>query len=131
MNKEKIKQFVDEYKAEIIITGLAAVTGLAIGCTISNHRSKRITSKMNQLAVPEFIDNIPKGAVNGKLIDEDIFTNIAPQIEDLVLKEGLDEGFIDVCYDVEYPKFGDIKKGIYTVTKNVKVVITDIGEKEK
>ena len=59
-------------------------------------------------------------------VDEDIFTDLAPEIEELVLAEGVDEGLVQRVYPVKFPKYGDKCKETYTVRKYVKVLVQDM-----
>lgn len=61
-------------------------------------------------------------------IDEAIFTDLAPEIEELVLEEGVDEGLIERFYTVPFFKGGDPANGTYDVTKYVKVLVQDTCE---
>lgn len=63
-----------------------------------------------------------------RYVDEDIFTRIAPKMEDLVLTEGLDEGYIEGTYNIDYPRNGDPDQGYYTVQKRVEVNVKDVTE---
>lgn len=73
--------------------------------------------------VNDFLKPIEGGYKGNSWIDEDIFTDLAPQIEDALLEEGLDELLIDRTYPVKFPKFGDFKNGTYSIDKNIQVHI--------
>lgn len=107
--------------------GIAFGTGIVIfvtGLIVNNKKNDDL--ELNPFnSVPEEL--LPYEKTN-RFIDEDIFTNIAPQIEDLVLEEGADEGYIDVTYDVAFPKFGDYRNGTYNVKKKVEVYVRDMCE---
>ena len=104
-----------------LLVGVSIVGG-AVVLTVIKSRSESTDS------------NEETGNENGvdySKIDEAIFTEIAPQIEGCLLEEGLDEAVIDESFDVPYPKGGDISNGIYTVRKNVHILIRDMcGEDE-
>ena len=58
-------------------------------------------------------------------IDEEIYSDLASNIEDAILEEGLDEWFDERNFTVKYPRFGDYSKGLYTAKKHVKVYVQD------
>lgn len=117
--KEAMKNFWDRHKVTIV-SGLMFFGGLFIGYAVKRTNDGIEDGGYDLGIVP----SDPKA----KEIDKDIYTRIAPFIEDTVLCEGLDEGYIDATYDVEYPKFGDERNGTYTATKKVEVNIKDVTE---
>lgn len=119
--KEKIKKFWEDHKERVVIGGLT-VSAFVLGYFISESRNHS-TCEPSDEEVPE----LPSG-LDAQLIDEDIFTSIAPQIETLVLEEGLDEGYIERTYTVEYPKNGNPDEGYYEVKKKVEVHVHDMTE---
>lgn len=116
MKKEDIKKFFKEHKTEIVIGAIAAVG--VVCAVIAAHDD---TAEHEPVKIP---DEMPYPKHD--YIDEDIFTDLAPQIEDLVLTEGLDEGYIEKTYHVEWPKRGDVNEGIYEEVKKVTVHVVDI-----
>ena len=120
MKKEnKVKKFWDKNKGKIF-----AVTGwlVALG-TVT-------VVVVNSIGSDDGDEDLKEEKVDIKWntdIDEDIFTNLAPQIEDMVLEEGLDEGYIEETYSVDYPKNGDSDES-YTVEKKVEVKVYDVTE---
>lgn len=64
-------------------------------------------------------------------IDEEIYADLAGDIEDAVLKEGLDEWFDSRVFDVLYAKYGDPSRGTYTTKKEVTVNVRDITDCEE
>ena len=113
--KNNTKRWFKEHK-EIILAGTLTIAGAVfVGCVAQaceNAYSSGFQNKNNQLE------------------DEIIFTDIAPQIEDLVLADGVDEGVIDTTFVVDYPLNGDFGKGVYNGKKNVHVVVRDAWEPE-
>jgi hypothetical protein len=68
---------------------------------------------------------------NQSEIDEEIYTDLASDIEDAVFKEGLDEWYDSRVFDVLYAKAGDPSKGTYTAKKEVTVNVRDITDCEE
>lgn len=134
--KEKLKKFYNKHKVEIWFTGImtalfgATCAGIYIyrkgrndGIEIAEHAAE---GKVILDALKDA--GFTYSALNVHEIDEDIFTEIAPQIEGLLLEEGLDEGGIDKDYIIKFPKFGDTENGYYEVIKHLHVFVQDIGD---
>ncbi len=68
---------------------------------------------------------------NQSEIDEEIYTDLASDLEKAVLKEGLDEWYDHRVFDVLYAKYGDPLKGTYTAKKEVTVNVRDITDCEE
>ena len=68
---------------------------------------------------------------NQSEIDEEIYSDLAGDIEDAVLKEGLDEWYDCRVFDVLYAKCGDPSKGTYTAKKEVTVNVRDVTDCEE
>ena len=97
--KETVKNWYERNKNKIVIIGTFAGSTLLIfgSCLLAK---KSVIRKMN-IKMPE-IDNAPfciKEAA--KRIDKDIFTSLAPQIEDAVLDESIDKIIFDRVYELE------------------------------
>ena len=60
-------------------------------------------------------------------IDEAIFTDVAPEIEEMLLADGVDEHYFNKTYSVKMPKNGDFANGFYEVLKQLEIKVTDIG----
>lgn len=71
--------------------------------------------------------NVTPSINPNKKVDEDIFSDLAPEIEDLVLAEGVDEGVIERDFSVQFPKYGN-GDTTYIVKKHVKVIVQDMCE---
>ena len=119
MKKEDIKKFVKEHKTGIIVGGLSVA---AFVCAVIASHNNESSDDLEPLKIP---DEMPNPAHDH--IDEDIFTDLAPQIEDAVLTEGLDEDYIEKTYYVEWPKGGG-NEGTYEEVKKVMVHIVDVTE---
>ena len=113
--KKNGKDFCKKNWPYVVIAGGAAIGIIAWGL------AKKSGVKPSE--VNNFLQPIEGGYRGNSWIDEDIFTDLAPQIEDALLEEGLDELFIERTYPVKFPKFGDFKNGTYTVDKNIQVHI--------
>ena len=125
--KQTFKEFCKEHKAEIIVGGIVIV-GAVVGFKVW---SKKLDIKGKKIAdaLKETATNLPHETY--RFVDEDIFTNIAPAIEEAVLEEGLDEALFEKFYKVSYPLGGDPKNGFYNVKKYVKVLVQDAGDWEE
>lgn len=77
-----------------------------------------------RIDTPQSSDNLKITKAIGD-IDEAIFTDLAVEIENLVLEEGSDEGVIERFYTVPFLKNGDPAQGTYNVIKQVKVLVRD------
>ena len=128
--KEKMRKFWEEHKEQIVLGGVA-VGGFLLGVLYENFRDSSCDISLNRDSSEYEIPGEIPSSKNGRLIDEDIFTNIAPQIEAVILEEGLDEAYIDATYDVEYPKGGDYKNGTYTVKKKLDIYVRDMCDREE
>jgi len=121
--KLTLKEFWDENKAEIVLgTALTVIAGAAFGVVLRDRKIHMEAAKGQKI-----LDAFES---THRFVDEDIFTDLAPQIEDLVLTEGVDEGLIEKVYKVSYPLAGDPKNGFYDVKKYVKVLVQDAGDFE-
>lgn len=129
--KQTFKEFCKEHKVEIIVGGIAIV-GAIVGFKMW---SKKLDIKGKKIAdaLKEAATNFPHET--HRFVDEDIFTDLAPAIEEAVLEEGLDEDFFEKFYKVSYPLGGDPKNGFYDVKKYVKkyvkVLVQDAGDWEE
>lgn len=109
---EKVKKFFNEHRGEIAV-GSAVVGMFALG-----YLHSKTSVKVPEVAVkaPE----LTPFEECSKKVDKDIFTNLAPTIEDAVLSEGIDGFYIDRDYPVEFES-GD------TRLRRVSVSVKDIG----
>ena len=125
--KQTFKEFCKEHKMEIIIGGIVivgAVAGFKVWSKKLDIKGKKIADALKEAAT-----NLPHET--HRFVDEDIFTNIAPAIEEAVLEEGLDEALFEKFYKVSYPLGGYPKNGFYNVKKYVKVLVQDAGDWEE
>ena len=131
----KVKEWIKEHKGEIAMTGLTI--GTAVICyTICKNTKKAMNPNLVKNAPNVYVDHTYDGIDKAskelvKAVDKDIFTILAPMIEDAVLTEGVDECVFDTTYTVPFPKNGDWKNGTYNVLKNVQVIIKDAGDAVK
>lgn len=122
MDKEKIKKFWEKNKKKIIV-GTAVVAGLVIAYKFGKKSSAKDVCDKILDAAKETGDAFAESC---KAIDKDIFTELAPEIEEAILEEGLDEYLIEKTYEVAYPLGGVAKNGFYKAVKKVRVMINDI-----
>ena len=120
--ESKIKAFWNKHKDTIINIAIA-VGSFAAGCAVV-----AIAKSGNDIPISdEDISELPSGK-NAQRIDEDIFTRLAPEIEDFVLSDGVDEAYIEGTYTVEFPKHGNPDEGYYERNKKVEVRMYDVTE---
>lgn len=63
-------------------------------------------------------------------IDEKVFTDMAVELENMILEEGTDESLLEYTVTVPFAKFGDFSKGLYETTKKVQIYVQDITDPE-
>lgn len=120
--ESKIKAFWNKHK-DTIINIAVAVGSFAAGCAVV-----AIAKSGNDIPISdEDMPELPSGGA-AQRIDEDIFTKLAPEIEDFVLSEGVDEAYIERTYSVGFPKGGNPDNGYYNVDKKVEVRMYDVTE---
>ena len=131
--KNNTKRWFKEHK-EIILAGTLTIAGAVfVGCVAQACENASKKNREHEEEGKEILDVLNSSGFhtkNNQLVDEIIFTDIAPQIEDLVLADGVDEGVIDTTFVVDYPLNGDFGKGVYNGKKNVHVVVRDAWEPE-
>lgn len=124
----KVKEFYEEHKAKIWFAAGFTVA-MAVGHDI--FFKKPIPSKgygfCDEIDGPEPSD-YPALWEDICSVDEDIFTSLAPEIEDALFEEGLDEARIDRSYTIRFPKGGDSENDFYKTVKNVMVLVQDTCE---
>lgn len=114
----KVRKWIREHKKQLAIAG-AVIGSFALGIMYERCANKKLK------AVHEAEKEFEGYALSGsdectKRIDEEIFTNLAPTIEDAVLSDGIDEFYMDQDYPVEF-KSGD------TRLRRVSVSVKDMG----
>ena len=112
---------------------LAFAGGIGTGLYILVHTQKelkKIDDECNKEAqiIIDALTKPDKFSDACRIVDEDIFTRVAPEIEDAILCEGLDEYVMDKTYTIDYPRKGDSSNGFYSTNKNLHITITDITE---
>ena len=132
MTFEELKVWAKEHKTELI-AGAVVIAAFTAGCKVCKNKMElkahEAEGQKILKAIEDSVPNLPSGN-NSQRIDEDIFTRLAPMLEDAILEEGLDEYHDEVIYDVKYPKCGDISNGVYNVMKHVTIDMKDIGTTE-
>ncbi len=96
--QEKVKDFLKKHEVLLRVLGVGAV--LVIGGTafVIMGRRRKIMRKDGK----EILDILQKDTTElfVKNVDEDVFTMIAPAIEEAVLDKGLEKVIIDRSYDL-------------------------------
>ena len=127
--KDKTVKFYSDHKDQIK-KGAIVVGSFALGYVICKVTGKSTLKKeLDQLEWKSLDDSesknyLPEENVIRK-IDEDVFTELAPAIEDAILDDSSDEDLIERYYDVDFPKHGDYKNGTWKGRKYVKVLVQD------
>lgn len=114
------KQWVKEHWKGIALGGLAILGGAVI---VSMKKKNEEGNEVILDVLDSYSDKIAK---RNPKIDEDIYTNIALQMESLIFDDSCDEGVISTTYEVEYPKNGDYAEGSWKGNKEVTVTIKDV-----
>lgn len=116
--ESKAKKWIREHKKQLKIAG-AVIGSFALGIAYEQCTNKKLKAwheAEKELEGYKLSD--PDECT--KRIDEDIFTNLAPTIEDAVLSDGIDEFYMDRDYPVEFES-GD------TRLRRVSVSVKDMG----
>lgn len=118
------KQWVKKHWKVVALGGLAILGGAVI---VSMNKKNEEYDEEGEDILNTLLDSYNNEiAKRNPKIDEDIYTNIASQMESLIFDDGCDEGVITATYEVEYPKFGDYAKGSWKGNKEVTVTIKDV-----
>jgi len=108
----KSKSEQNKIKALTLVTlSTAIISGIVY--TIGRESVERDTDKMSYDLLTEHVKS------NAQIIDEDIFTKIAPWIENNVLTKGVDESVFETTYDVTD---GVMKKVVVKVIEDQVVI---------
>ena len=96
---EKLK-WVKEHKKEILIgTGTVIGTAVLITIGVKSSRSSKAHKELGEKILDSF-NNMPELTGTEKVVDEDIFTSLAPAIEKAVLEKGLEKVTLERAYDM-------------------------------
>lgn len=109
----KVRKWIREHKKQLAIAGAFALAIVCERCINKHEAEKELESYT--LSDPDECT---------KRIDEDIFTNLAPTIEEAVLSSGIDKFYMDRDYPVEFES-GD------TRLRRVSVSVSDMGQYEE
>ena len=114
----KVEKWVRKHKKQLAIAG-AVIGSFALGIVYERCTNKKLK------ALHEAEKELEGYALSDpdectKRIDEDIFTSLAPTIEEAVLSDGIDEFYMDRDYPVEFES-GD------TRLRRVSVSVKDMG----
>ncbi len=119
------KQWIKEHWKGIALGGLAILGGAVI---VSMNKKNEDNNEESEAILDSYSNAIAK---RNPKIDEDIYTNIALQMESLIFDDSCDEGVITTTYEVEYPKNGDYSDGSWTGNKEITVTIKDVDIENK
>ena len=118
--KKTVRQWIGEHKEQIVMSALA-VGSFALGYYICKGRAK--TPKIIEKGLD--LGEMPAKPYQG--IDERVFTEFAPWLEEAILAEGVDEDILMDQLKVPFPKGGDWKNGTYEVVKDILILVRDAG----
>ena len=97
---EKTWDFVKEHKVEIGLTIVTTASG--IGLFILGKKLYSIDTKHRSFKefknVPSVTDVLPEFI---RKIDEEIFTDLAPEVENLVISDGVEHAVVERSYTLE------------------------------
>lgn len=114
----KVEKWVREHKKQLAIAR-AVIGSFVLGMLYEQCTNKKLKALHDaEKELEGYTLNDPDECT--KRIDEDIFTNLAPTIEDAVLSDGIDEFYMDRDYPVEFES-GD------TRLRRVSVSVKDMG----
>lgn len=114
----KVEKWVREHKKQLAIAG-AVIGSFVLGMLYEQCTNKKLKALHDaEKELEGYTLSDPDECT--KRIDEDIFTNLAPTIEDAVLSDGIDEFYMDRDYPVEFES-GD------TRLRRVSVSVKDMG----
>lgn len=116
----KVRKWIREHKKQLAIAG-AVIGSFALGMLYEQYTNKKL-KKLHEAEkeLEGYALSDPNECT--KRIDEDIFTSLAPTIEEAVLSDGIDEFYMDRDYPVEFES-GD------TRLRRVSVSVKDMGQK--
>ena len=117
----KVRKWIREHKKQLAIAG-AVIGSFALGIAYERCTNKKLKAWHEaEKELEGYTLSYPDECT--KRIDEDIFVNLAPTIEDAVLSDGIDAFYIDRDYPVEFES-GD------TRLRRVSVSVSDMGQYE-
>ena len=93
---EKTWDFVKEHKVEIGLTAVTTVSGICL--ILIGRRLYLLDTKHKSFNVPSVTDVLPEFI---RKIDEEIFTDLAPEIENLVISDGVENAVVERSYTLE------------------------------
>lgn len=112
---EKAKKWVKDHKKELMLAG-AIAGSFVLGVIFNECSNKKLKKEVEGYTLGD-----PDKRV--KFIDTDIFTSLAPAIEEAVITDGIDRYSDERSYPVEFES-GDVR------IRKVAVTIEDMGQYE-
>lgn len=127
--KKEVKEWWQKNKKKVYI-GASIAAGL--GAAYFLHKKQLPVAKIKHEIAKDIFRPMCEAekAANAvyEAIDEEIFTNIAPTLEDMILEEGVDEDIITKVFTIPYAKGGNFENGTYEVKKHVQILVRDMCE---
>lgn len=105
---EKVKTFLVDHEGELMV-GTAIVGTFVLGYLHSKTSVKTHEITVNNASVLTPLQEAHQ------IIDEDIFTDLAIQIENMVFEDGLNKGTVEKKYTIPYDSGSIVRKVVVTV----------------
>ena len=138
--RKEIRQWWKRNKNKVIIGGAIAgaiggyIWSKKAGVTVDYDQEAADFVSKYMTKAPEVAKKLSKfeKAANEAYskIDEKVFTDMAVELENMILEEGVDESLLEYTVTVPFAKFGDFSKGLYETTKKVQICVQDITDPE-
>lgn len=94
---EKTWDYIKDHKVEIGLTAVTVVSG--IGLIILGRKLYLLDTKHKSFNVPSVTKDVLPD--NIRIIDEEIFTDLAPEIENLVINSEIEQAIAERSYTLE------------------------------
>lgn len=88
--------FVKEHKVEIGLTIVTTVSG--IGLIVLGKKLYKLDTPHKSINVPNMASTLPDFI---RTIDEEVFTDLAPEIENLIINDGVENAIIERSFTLE------------------------------
>ena len=126
--KQEIKNWWEKNKEKVYIAGGITVAFCGAYFLFKHRSTAEPVIKQTMHQVGKVMTDAEKECIKVRReIDKEIFTEVAPMLEDLILcPEGIDEYMFEKTYKVPHPKSEDFAKGLNEVSKRVTIRIEKV-----